>query len=376
MSWHWRDCTHPAAYFTERGWLLDGVSGQTLSMGALGIGAASPPFLSLVANGVSVTLLQTTSSRHHEPNEAERQGFMRLFDWVIGRFQPNTVVGYGGDRLQCQIFARARRLGARTVFNLHNCRYRSAHPFIDMDAICVPSRFAAEFYQRTLGLGCTVLPSAIQVNRIGVRDLSPQYLTFINPTLEKGVFVFARIADELGRRRPDIPLLVVECRGTEADVAACGLDLRAHGNVFFMNHTSDPRQFYGVSRAVIVPSLIPETFGRVAAEAMCNGIPVLASDRGALPETLSTSGVVLTLPDRLTPTSEILPTAEEVMPWVTSIIRLWDDTDFFEDLRDRAVRESMRWDPAIVEPQLLGFFQNLGTAAAHRDRNREVAETE
>ena len=56
----------------------------------------------------------------------------------------------------------------------------------------------------------------------------------------------------------------------------------------------------------------------------------------ALPETLGDAGVVLPLPDRLTPESKILPTAEEMEPWVEAIIRLWDDHAWYEE---RSTRE-------------------------------------
>ena len=49
-------------------------------------------------------------------------------------------------------------------------------------------------------------------------------MTFVNPLPEKGVYPFVRIAQELGRRRPDIPLLVVESRGTREMLAAWGWD--------------------------------------------------------------------------------------------------------------------------------------------------------
>jgi hypothetical protein len=39
-----------------------------------------------------------------------------------------------------------------------------------------------------------------------------KYVTFINPHAVKGVYVFARIARELARRRPDIPILVTQGR--------------------------------------------------------------------------------------------------------------------------------------------------------------------
>ena len=47
------------------------------------------------------------------------------------------------------------------------------------------------------------------------------------------------------------------------------------------------------ARAVIVPSLFPETFGYVAAEAMALGTPVIARRRGALPELIDAAGAGL-----------------------------------------------------------------------------------
>ena len=86
-----------------------------------------------------------------------------------------------------------------------------------------------------------------------------------------------------------------------------------------MANTPDPRDFYRVSRAVLVPSLWRESLGRVPIEAMANGIPVLASDRGALPETMGNAGFVFTIPERYTANSLEIPTAREVAPRVAAI---------------------------------------------------------
>jgi hypothetical protein len=67
-----------------------------------------------------------------------------------------------------------------------------------------------------------------------------------------------------------------------------------------------------------MPSLWRESLGRVAIEAMANGIPVLASDRGALSETLGDAGFVFTIPERCTPGSGEVPAAREVAPWVAT----------------------------------------------------------
>ena len=143
---------------------------------------------------------------------------------------------------------------------------------------------------------------------------SRDYVTFINPQPEKGAAVFARIALELGRRRPDIPLLVVEGRGKADGLAGLPVNLSELTNLHRMANTPDPRDFYRVSRAVLMPSLWRESLGRVPIEAMANGIPVLASDRGALPETLGDAGFVFTIPERCTPASGIVPTAQETRP--------------------------------------------------------------
>ena len=42
--------------------------------------------------------------------------------------------------------------------------------------------------------------------------VEPHYLTFVNPHPVKGLFVFARIAEQIARRRPEIPILVVDLR--------------------------------------------------------------------------------------------------------------------------------------------------------------------
>jgi len=199
----------------------------------------------------------------------------------------------------------------------------------------------------------------IDLGRVRVDRPDPRFLTFVNPCPDKGLYPFARIADELGRRRPEIPLLVVESRGTRRDLDACGLDLRRHPNIHLMPQTSDPREFWGLTRVCLVPSVGRESQGLVAVEAMANGIPVVASDRGALPETLGDAGVVLPLPDHLTPGSRHLPTAEEVAPWVEAVLRLWDDAEFFAVHAERATAEARRWDPGAMTARYARFFAGL-----------------
>jgi glycosyltransferase involved in cell wall biosynthesis len=347
----------PADVLAERGlpFNLGGVG----TAGSPGVDDAAAPVLRFEAQGIPVTLPHRRLRRDQRLDPRELGESFQLFEALFSRHRPDILVTYGGDPLTREILRRARHRGVATVFTLHNFGYLNPSPFADADVVLVPSRFAAHYYREALGLNCTVLPNLVDWPRACVERHEPRYLTFVNPSPEKGVWAFARIADELGRRRPDIPILVVESRGTEADVAACGLDLRAHSNVFFMPHTPDPRRFYRVSRIVLMPSVWWENQPRVAVEAMVNGIPVIGSDRGGIPEALGRSGISLPLPQRMTPAARLLPTPEEVLPWVDAIVRLWDDEPFYDELRRRALVESERWNLNIINKEYIKFFENL-----------------
>jgi glycosyltransferase involved in cell wall biosynthesis len=195
------------------------------------------------------------------------------------------VLTYGGDWIAQEIMAHSKRRRIPLVFALHNFEYHGAQLFQPVDAVLVPSRFAQAHYRRTLGLECTAIPGPWDWERLRCQEVRGRYLTFVNPQPHKGVFVFARIAAELARRRPDIPLLVVEGRGKASWLQRTGIDMERLGNVYVMPNTPDPRDFYQVSRLVLMPSLWRESFPRVAVEALLNGIPVLGSARGGLPET-------------------------------------------------------------------------------------------
>src|SRR5262249_38998593 len=197
----------------------------------------------------------------------------------LDRFRPDVLLTYGGHRLAGEIMGRARRRGMAVVFALHNFCYHDAGFVRPAQALLVPSEFAADHYRRTFGRECVALSPPLSWARLHCPAVEGRYVTFVNPQPEKGVAVFARIALELGRRRRDVPLLVVEGRAKAEGLGRAGPDLSGLTNLSVMANTPDPRDFYRVSRLVLMPSLWQESFGRVAAEALLNGIPVLASRR-------------------------------------------------------------------------------------------------
>ncbi|MCI0465002.1 MAG: glycosyltransferase [Gemmataceae bacterium] len=309
--------------------------------------------------GVPVTTYLPEVSRRPCPGPEEGAAFLALLDRLVHRDPPDLLLTYGGHWLAREILRLARRHRLPVVFALHNLEYQQADLFRGVAAVLVPSHFAQEHYRRTLGLDSTVLPGPWDWARVRCPQVDGRYVTFVNPQPHKGVSVFARIALELGRRRPDIPLLVVEGRARADALRHTGLDLRGLRNLHVLANTPDPRAFYQVSRLLLVPSLCPETWSRVASEALINGIPVLASRRGGLPEALAEAGFLFDLPERYTPAAGLVPSAEEVAPWVETILRLWDDRAFYEDQRRRCLAAAEAWRPERLAPRFEEFFAGV-----------------
>jgi glycosyltransferase involved in cell wall biosynthesis len=121
----------------------------------------------------------------------------------------------------------------------------------------------------------------------------------------------------------------------------------------------DPRRFWRVARISLVPSLVAENQPLVAVEAMDNGVPVLGSDRGGIPETLGAAGSVLPLPSRLSPEPLTLSTPEEVAPWAEAILKLWDEPEVYASHSRTALSEAGRWSAETLGPLYERFFATV-----------------
>jgi glycosyltransferase involved in cell wall biosynthesis len=376
-----------------------------------------------VDGNLPVTVFENASTRGGWLNVQEAQAFLTACDIFLRKNRPVSIA----------VQRLAKRLGIYVLFALHNFSYFDRSAFEHVDCITVPAEFSRRYYREKLGLECRVLPNivnwkAAQVNKgLGVGDWglgadgklknanlelperkaaprqsergdeSPHsklgYVAFINPIASKGVYVFARIASELARRRPDIPILVTQGRSRADSLMVPELGLAQHiagqfpaepvcdgRNITLMPFTPDPRTFYptvfSMTRLLLMPSLWNESFGLVAAEAMLNGIPVLGSNRGALAETVGGSGTrsarsvpdtlcgqggfLFEIPAKYTPETREVPPAEEVEPWVETIIRLWDDPAAYERCSRAACERAQQWHPDRLAPVYREFFSRLG----------------
>ena len=94
----------------------------------------------------------------------------------------------------------------------------------------------------------------------------------------------------VGERFKDRPFLFVE---GFFDPQAHGISLVRTGNLVHARSSPDVSTIYDMTNLLIIPSQWEEPFGRVALEAMYNGIPVIASRTGGLTESVGEGGLLI-----------------------------------------------------------------------------------
>ena len=323
--------------------------------------AVGRPTAHFALAGVPVTMLLTKHNDAARPDRIESEQFLFVLDRDLRDFQPEVFLSYGGHPVLPDAMRRARAAGAVTVFTLRNHGYEDPRHYESVDHVFTTSPYLSQQYRRKIGLVSAGIPSPIDWAEVLAPEAERRFVTFVNPSAHKGAGVFARIADMLGSSRPDIPILVVQSASSAGVLNAIpGMDFAKYPQILAAPPLPKPADFFALTKLLLVPSLFDEPFGRVAAEAMANGIPPLVSDRGGLPETVGGAGRVLALPERLTGKSLEVPEAEEVRPWVDAVCELWDHPDRYatESRRARETAERL-YGEAALRNRYLEFFEDV-----------------
>jgi glycosyltransferase involved in cell wall biosynthesis len=324
----------------------------------------SRPEISFQDRGVSYRLLDVGPRDMFVWQQIHGRQFDLMFDDELHSFRPDVLLGFGGMVGDIRRYERAKRQGVKLVFALRNTGYlSSAEFFAPMDAVLTPSRFLTDLYRTALGIESTPLPTPMELDDILAEDRDPIFVTMINPSPEKGLMFIARLAEELSVRRPDIAMMFIESRGSGGLLVQAGMlagfDLRRHENLMMAPPLAQPKEIYVPTRTLLVPSLWQEASGRVAAEAVINGVPPLVSDRGGLAETCNGAGFSLPIPPAVTPQYPRPVEPEVVEPWIDLIVRLEDDQDFYREESERAREAGKIYHPDKLAPRYIDFFQQI-----------------
>jgi glycosyltransferase involved in cell wall biosynthesis len=268
-----------------------------------------------------------------------------------------------------EAMSRARTRGITTAFAVRGFGYYEPRYFEHVDHAFTCSRFLTDVYRDKVGLASTPIEPPIDWSTVVAPDDSRAFVTFVNPSPHKGLLLFARLADMLGSRRPDIPILVVQSGHSGGSLNAIpGLDFSQYPQIMAAPPVPKPADYFALTRILVVPSVWEEPFGRVAAEAMINGVPPLVSNRGALSDAIGGDfsdcggGRVLPIPDWMTHATTALPSEEEVEPWYAAVCALWDDSALYRSVAHRARQiAEARYSEAVSRKKHVDYFTSLTT---------------
>lgn len=175
--------------------------------------------------------------------------------------------------------AHARRAGLVVVVSEHTARQVSARLEVPSDrlVLCRPGAPPPVFHPFTASPGPIVF----------VGTLEPR----------KNLPRLFEAYEQVVTRMPDAPPLVLAGRRVEQSAAILdGLTARRAlaGRVVYRGYITDEdrHRLYAKASMLVLPSL-EEGFGMTAVEAMQAGVPVVVSDRGALPEVVGDAGIVV-----------------------------------------------------------------------------------
>ena len=333
----------------------------------LGVPRSKDPVVHYAVGKVPVTLLRTRHNDEAHPHRAERARYLARFDRLLDDVAPDQVIACNGHAMIFEALARARRRGITTAFAVRGFGYYEPRFFAHVDHAFTCSQFLTDVYRQKLGLISTPLEPPIDWSTVVAPADSRAFVTFVHPSPHKGLYLFARLADMLGSRRPDIPVLVVQSGQSGGALNAIpGVDFAQYPQIMAAPAVPTPADYFALTRILLVPSVWEEPFGRVAAEAMINGIPPLVGNRGSLPQVVGGDfsagggGRVLPIPDWLTFTTTRLPSEQEVEPWYDAVCRLSDDPDLYRSVaaRARAIADE-RYSEAVSRRKHVDYFTSL-----------------
>lgn len=150
-------------------------------------------------------------------------------------------------------------------------------------------------------------------------------ITLVNPTPGKGADTFYALAKALS----DYEFLTVKSVYGE-QIAVPNISAHLHPNVETMEHTADIREALRKTKVLLMPSLY-ESYGRVAVEAACAGIPTIAHPTPGLKEALGEAGI---FHDR-----------DDISAWRATIERLYTDEVYYRKRSDLALELANSLDP-------------------------------
>lgn len=301
-------------------------------------------FVNLQDGVLNHRLLVTEQSQRRLLYSYEEKRWFDEYRRLLDSERPDLVLFFDNSLITLLTAHEARRRNVAVgVFLMHG-NNQGQDWCQDVDWMFTDTHATAQMYREREGY--RMLPVGTFVNPDGVRAQAHtrERLLFINPVPAKGAVLVIQTALWLAKHRPEVKLEVVDSRKSWQSLlqqvnAALGAPDMPLSNLLVTANTLDMRPVYGRARLLIVPSVWWESGPRVIVEALLNGIPVIGSDSGGIPEVLGDGGEIFPIPQtyRQAPYTRLFP-QDMVEVFAARICRYWDDEVFYQHASERALQ--------------------------------------
>ena len=260
--------------------------------------------------------------------------FMVLHGEMLQKFDPDVVIGFGADVVSCALRHEAKVRGYPTVYMLRNGLHEE-FAFSDCDAVLTNSQATAERTLKMNGVKAQAIGNVFDPKACIAKTHHRRYVVMGSAYQHKGVALYIKLA----RMCPELQFCLVQSRDSEPEL----WKLKENGekvkqlpaNLRIIPFQPDVRALFAQASVLVVPSVWFESWGGIASEAIMNGIPVLASDSGGLPEVVGQAGVTLSLPQSMIEHPDTVPEEKDVQPWVDALHQILEQ-DWTESCQQQA----------------------------------------
>ena len=302
-------------------------------------------------DSVPFTLFRGTSVRPHTLDEAEQKRFRHLLEVALDRVHPAVVV-VRPNPLMGETLAAARLRGICTVVLQADCTVRDPGLYREADVVLANSQFGAQYLREAFSLPTASLPPIVP-EQPRSKTAGSGAVVFDATASGSALFVFAQIAEELGRRRSGLPVVLLGANGS--------LEMPKGGTLKCVPR-SESESVWSSARVCVAPMAGWEQFPQAVLTALSYGVPAITSDRGAGAEMLGSAALVLHLPERITTAFHSQLQPAEVAPWVEMILRLYDDRAFAERQRSQVIMAAQKLSAQELVHRYAEFLAQLVVA--------------
>ena len=301
-------------------------------------------FLDITVDTLKHRLLVTERPQRRMMLSFEEQRWFDEYRRLLQVEQPDLVLFFDNSLITLLTANEAKRQGIPVAVFLMHGNNHGKHWCRDVDWMFTDTFATARMYAAREGYRLEPVGTFVEPTKVLASSHARKALTFVNPVPAKGAVLIAQTVLALAQRRPDIQVEIVDTRGTWQNLLdqvrrALHETTTPLANVIVTKNTSDMLGVYGRARLLLVPSLWWESGPRVIVEALLNGVPVIGSDSGGIPEILGTAGEIFAVPQEYcaAPYMKIFDQSF-VDSFVLRIIKYWDDEEFYQKASRRALQ--------------------------------------